>query len=388
MTIDTGSALSAVFAMPDITPYYNASTGYDYQAISNNGNAGCQSIWKPTGNCGFQIEYADGSSIEGELGSETYTLVGGHIQVRATLGRILAKTSIAWDSSIGGILGLGFGTLNAGTCTRRPCASSFPESVDMDAPPFGVCMDPTAGGHLDWPAVPSLRAQGGAINWIPLEPIAKDCSGDPVYDQFQVKVSSFGGTAWDGIAVLDTGSTLLVIPEDLYAIWAPALPAALLQTVATQCTGAGALITNTSTLPNLDIVFPATGLVLSWKPHDYLFAKGSNRYCLQVAVVSTVGFMLLGEAFQQGFYNVFDHAHKRIGLAPLATNGCVPDAENTTASYAVTRLTLQAASDLDLPGVFCWETLFWILIGSMFGVLLLACGVWVCCGKSADRRYA
>ncbi|CAL4938722.1 unnamed protein product [Urochloa decumbens] len=214
MVLDTGSELSWLLCNATTTNNPSAAAAFNASASSTYAAARCESLecqWRgrdlpvppfcaapPSNSCRVSLSYADASSADGVLASDTF-LLGGAPPVPALFGCVTSYYSATGGSSSSsnatttGLLGMNRGTLSfvTQTSTRRFAYCIAPG----DGPGLLVL---GGGGAGNAPAPPSL-------NYTPLVEISQPL---PYFDRVAYSVHL------DGIRV---GTALLPIPKSVLA---------------------------------------------------------------------------------------------------------------------------------------------------------------------------
>jgi hypothetical protein len=383
--LDTGSSLSAV---KNFAPFRPSAA-----PVAVDEGQGCVAAWKnATTQCAFAVTYGDGSSIVGPLFAVANTSWDGLVlPTPLTLGDI--ETSVGfegWD----GILGLAFGALNGGSaCSQRPCATSLGEALGR----FGVCLGGVDGGGT-WDIGAKLpvgtRSLAAEPTYVPVHRAYRNCDGDAVYDYFRLRVATFGGQDFGGgDAIVDTGTTYVVVPSTWSGWTQWPLPAALLGTATSPCLHGVVLEGNGTDLPTLRLTFKDSPLVLEWPPSAYLLPMVGGRYCLALAVSAKFSFVVLGSVFLTSYYTVFDltpgEEGPRVGFAPVNVSGCV-DPEPPPA-LALVPGGDEWAVERDAAGLCLWEMVL-VVVATAVGTLVLACLFFIllrwhaCCDPAASSK--
>ncbi|KAG2325310.1 hypothetical protein Bca52824_008038 [Brassica carinata] len=296
--VDTGSDILWVNCAPcpkcPVKTDLNISLSlYDSKASSTSKKVGCEDDFcsfvsqssdtcePKKKSCIYRVVYEDGSTSDGDFIKDNITLdqVTGNLQTAPLAQEVvfgcgsnqsgqLGKT----DSAVDGIMG--FGQANTSIISQLAAARNVKRI-------FSHCLDNVNGGGIF--AVGEVESP--LVETTPLVPnkahynvILKgiDVDGEPV--DLPPSIASLGG---NGGTIIDSGTTLAYLPENLYTSLLDKITArqpVKLHTV--QETFACFSFTS-----NTDRAFPAVNLHFEDKlkltvyPHDYLFSLRKDLYC-------------------------------------------------------------------------------------------------------------
>ncbi|KAG9066462.1 hypothetical protein KI688_001688 [Linnemannia hyalina] len=349
---------------PDLEYYGVVKVGTPAQTLNLIFDTGSSDIWFPSTSCStpackvhtrfnssksstykkdnrpWKIEYGDGSFANGYLASEIVN--AGGVQVRQTVGLAKNVSDKFKDSPEDGIFGLGFNTL----------LSVKGVSTFMDNAIATSAKNKTKGGVLKQPVVsvflPSLRKNGGRNGHVLFGGIDhSQYTGQlhyvPVTQKgfWQVKLDAFkiptlpskeassaahnrNKPAWvehatpKQEAILDTGTTLIIVSTSAAKLIHSSIPGATLDQKLGYLVPCALRNTPSSSV----IGFKLNGKYLKVPLADLAFEavdgeKGET--CLSGVQGGQEGLWILGDVFIKNNYCVFDHSplNPRVGLAPL-----------------------------------------------------------------------
>ncbi|KIY03441.1 uncharacterized protein Z520_00132 [Fonsecaea multimorphosa CBS 102226] len=302
LVVDTGSSDTWAFP-PDlcsITP--NCFWSFDPDQSST---------YEVVGSGAFSITYEEGTSVaSGDFFKDTASFEGG-VQVEDV--QFGLATAITGNLSYG-VAGLGFDTNEA--------EPGYPDLIDMlvssgtiDTPLFSLWSDligPDSGGYILFGGVDETAYKGDIV-WRPM--VADD---DGVYREYAITLTGWGTTADPPKQLvpvdvkldmlLDSGTTNIVVPQDMYNAIVGYLPFAV-NNGNVDCTGIPAGSVDFYFGDELKISIPFQALVLPLSP-------GSDSCFFGIEVASEGGWLILGDTFLQNAYVAFDLANYRFGIAP------------------------------------------------------------------------
>jgi hypothetical protein len=279
-------------------------------------------------------EYADGSGWRGPVFSDTVGLGNGSPPVALDLVEITLATGNFFDTNndYQGILGLGPQDL-AEQNTNGYIQAVVGSGLD-NIFAFELCDNTGANAGTMWVGGDGSPASAQHTPLVPID------NNNPYY-AINVNALSLGSTSIVTNAsstfqqpVLDTGTSLFVLPTSVYNLFKSALVAsagfkALFpgRSLLNGC-ASGASVTDAQveselppimlSLPNLtsgqpDVTIQASAL------DTYLYNAGYGNYCLAIADGGTNDPSTFGDAFLQAFHIVIDVAGGRVGFAPPTT---------------------------------------------------------------------
>jgi hypothetical protein len=311
--VDTGSTTTAVASSAcsscEVSPTYTAGSGAaDQHATASQ-------------------SYADATGWSGEVFADAAS-IGDSPDVRLKFAAISQQTNFFGGNVDQGILGLG------------PAELLQPNTTSFAAQEFAAGVDPVMAFEL--------CTDHGTFSIGGFDPAIAD--GDPVFTPmlalsndnpyFDVQLAGLGlgsasfGSASDlGVTIVDTGTTLTLLPSAAETALVDAINANAgylslfgdQQPIADgQC-----VVASDVTAAMVDAAMPPLQLALAGTAQtvtlpasrSYLFEKTAGEFCLAMSDIGTIGgpatgLSLIGDTLMSGAVTVFDVGAKRIGFAP------------------------------------------------------------------------
>lgn len=170
---------------------------------------------------------------------------------------------------------------------------------------------------------------GGVDSRLAVEPISyvKDRGLNHGFDVASIKLGNGKRLEVGKIAVLDSGTNILLLPKDLHQEMQEAMCE---DATLSNCPGLWANECFDLTESQVDQYPPLSleldGLTLEMTSRDYLLrgsplAGSSGQYCLAIRDGGDAGF-IVGDTTMRNYYVVFDFAQKRIGFAKVNRDLC------------------------------------------------------------------
>ncbi|KAF8948063.1 hypothetical protein BGZ47_006608 [Haplosporangium gracile] len=294
LQFDTGSSRFVVSTTE--CPVCSGTSPFN-SALSSTFRAGVQP-WK--------IQYGDNSSAAGVIAEDKVTL--GSISVQNQKLNLVQTESANFDDTVDGVLGLSFGAISGSTTVFE----SMLEQKLVDEGVFSFFFgkrDINGGGEVIFGGVDMDRVGPG--NTIIYTPVTEATHWNIDVQDFIMNDGSFAKdkNTTSIRSVVDTGTTLLVGPEDWAHWYHSRIPRARKsrETWVVPCKGQSKLSVviegKTFTVPYEDLAMASIGAGL----------------CFSAVQTSSADFLILGDVFLKNNYVVFDQAEKRVGFAPLNT---------------------------------------------------------------------
>ncbi|CAA7041801.1 unnamed protein product [Microthlaspi erraticum] len=385
--VDTGSDILWVNCAPCPKCPVKTDLGiplslYDLKASTSSKHVGCEDDFcsfimqsdtcepkkKP---CSYHVVYGDGSTSDGDFVRDNITLdqVTGDLRTAPLAQEVvfgcgsnqsgqLGQT----DSAVDGIMG--FGQANTSIISQLASTGNVKRV-------FSHCLDNVNGGGIF--AVGEVESP--IVKTTPLVPkqvhynvILKgiDVDGDAV--DLPPSLASFGG---NGGTIIDSGTTLAYLPENLYK--------AVLDKITAKTPVKLHMVQETfacfSFTSNTDKSFPVVNfhfedsLKLTVYPHDYLFSLREDMYCFgwQSGGMTTQDgsdVILLGDLVLSNKLVVYDLENEVIGWADHNCSSSIKVKDGAGASYTIGADNLISASSSVIRGTFV--ALLSILISVFF----------------------
>jgi len=314
------------------SPSCGANTCNQQICSSCSSNQACCS---KNGNCGFFVEYGDGTTATGALYQDVVTV--GEYSVQATFAGAETETANFLVGKAAGVLGLAYSSLSCNPTCISPVFNQIVESFSLPNI-FSVLINRDAGAFVVGGVNSSLYE--GSIEYSPLADKQNPQFYDVTVDSIQVNSNSLSIAPFN--AIVDTGTTLIVASPYIFDALkqyfqsnycnVPGLcPSSSNPGVTWFGTDYCVNLTpeELSQLPNIEFSL-AGGVTLSLGPEHYMFhvsgnnifSASSGSYCLGIqpssqnlGPTSDGNEMILGNTLQLKYYLVFDRENKRIGFA-------------------------------------------------------------------------
>ncbi|RUP09295.1 rhizopuspepsin 6 precursor [Jimgerdemannia flammicorona] len=313
----------------DLEYYATVKVGTPGQNFKLDFDTGSSDLWFPYTKCGaackgksiydpkksstykkdgrsWNIQYGDGSTSSGILGRDTVVLGGIPIanQTIDMADRISAQLQ---GDIVDGILGLGFDSGSTVQGTKTPMTNLIQQKL-IKQPIFGVYLGKAS------------RGGGGAyiFGGYDKTKLARNLTTVPVdssqgYWAITVSNMKVNGTAKAVVnkfqGIVDTGTTLLLLPNDVASNLAKNLKAA--------DNGDGTFTITCNPAKLQDVTFSIAGATFKIAKEDLIFQKHGTS-CIAGFGYSSLPFAILGDVFIKNNYVVFNQKIPQIQLAPLA----------------------------------------------------------------------
>ena len=286
----------------------------------------CCSIQDP-GSCGFFLEYGGNTeyhvSASGTLVHEMAALSGsGQARVEANITLYDVKQQEGdWPSNVDGIFGLAFPRLNCNpTCS--PMA--------FEVPVFSLCMGDHRGLLLLGGDGSGEHMFVGPVHYVPILAGVMPSYYIVKLDSVNVDQTRLGDPGLPHHAIVDSGTTLLLLQEDLWVefvsvmqsqlCWLPGVCTVEEQSIFTP----GICL---SSLPNKrlpTISLSISGLILQLPPSAYFIkykTGGQSAYCLGIQSAGAER-TVIGDTFLRLYHVVHDKENMRLGFALANSTTC------------------------------------------------------------------
>ena len=296
LDFDTGSSDLWVFSSE--TPSSEAQGHQTYDTSSGTKLQGAT----------WNITYGDGSGAAGDVYTDK-VVVG---QVTATKQAVEAATSISGGqggqsfAGTDGLLGLASSSIN----TVQPEAqTTFFDTVkgDLASPVFTATLKHQQPGSYDFGFIDDSK-HSGTINYAPVD-------FSQGFWQFSVDSYSVGGNTGDfGTAIADTGTTLLLAPDDVVSAYYSGI-----QGAQNNQEEGGYTFPCDADLPDLTLTISGSDIAVPGSLINFAsLGEGSNTCFGGLQSNSGIGFSILGDIFLKAVFAVFDSGNTQFGFAPQA----------------------------------------------------------------------
>ncbi|RUP44168.1 rhizopuspepsin 6 precursor [Jimgerdemannia flammicorona] len=311
----------------DLEYYASITVGTPGQTFKLDFDTGSSDLWFPYTGCGsackgktiydptksstykkdgrpWSIQYGDGSTSSGILASDTISL--GTLVIKDQTIDLAKTISTSFQNGpIDGLLGLGFDSITTVQGTKTPVDNLITQGLITD-PVFGVFLGKASlggGGEYVFGGYNKDKV-GGTLTTIPVD-----------------NSQGFWGITVDGLSaggksvgkfngILDTGTTLLLLTNDVASTLAASL-------------GATDNNDGTYTVPCdanglVDLVFSIGSAEFKVPKEDLVFQDNGKGACIAGFGYGNLPFAILGDVFLKNNYVVFNQKVPQVQIAPLA----------------------------------------------------------------------
>ncbi|AEO67340.1 81a99004-89bc-4a19-b6c3-ab167c5a1e80 [Thermothielavioides terrestris] len=295
VALDSGSADLWVFSsrLP-------ASDLVGHQAYNSSQSSSFRSL--PGAN--FSILYADATSASGDVGTDTVDVGGATVTSQAVGMATSVSSAFAEDTNLSGLLGLAFSQLSTIKPTKQ---KTFFENVmpSLAEPVFTADLRKDAAGAFEFGRIDGSKFVG-ALSWAPVN----TSSG---FWQVSTRGFAVGNTQTSlpaADAIVDTGTTIMLVSEEISDGYYSQVPGAQLTPAA-----AGMTFPCNATLPDLlvDVDGVYTARV---KGTDINFGPLNSTECFGGIQRTTNKLQVWGDVFIRSQFVVFHGGNQSLGLAP------------------------------------------------------------------------
>ncbi|KAL0476143.1 aspartic peptidase domain-containing protein [Neurospora intermedia] len=314
LDFDTGSADLWV-RCTDLSLLHHSDKKFDPKKSDTFQESKTDQTWK--------IQYGDGSTASGTVGTDVIT-VGG-LQIKDQAIELAKKVSSAFSSGeADGLLGLAFSTINTIESDGKPdpqptpvenmiSQKDIPKEAELFTSAFYSARDDKSEEKsfytFGWVDEDLVKASGKDITWTPIdnsEGFWKFPSESATVDGENVSVS--GNTA-----IADTGTTLALVSDTVCKALYAKIPGSKYS-----YRYQGYLIPSTITadqLPQLSVAIGGEQFVI--QKEDLLLAPADDDHWYGgVQSRGTMPFDILGDTFLKSIYAIWDQGNNRFGAVP------------------------------------------------------------------------
>ncbi|WOO79187.1 Penicillopepsin-1 [Vanrija pseudolonga] len=267
----------------------------------------------------WEIGYGDGSGASGDVGTDTVNIGGAIVKTQAIELAQSVSVEFVNDTSTDGLLGLAFDNINEVDPVKQ---KTFPTRLAEEGTlPSGSQLFTTAFysqrdaeqsfwtfGYIDQDLV---QASGEALRWTPVNPSRGFWEVPLTRVTVNGKATSVSGYT----GVVDSGTTLLLVPEAFRDAWYKAIPGSGYDT--DPDSGHISWWFPNSALDSLpEFKIELGGTLWTVQPENFIYdSRDANT--TYGSLQSIDGHQaILGDVFLKSVYAVWDTENKRIGLVP------------------------------------------------------------------------
>ena len=249
----------------------------------------------------WSISYGDGSTASGVLAYDTVTL--GGLAIKKQTIELASKESSSFASDpIDGLLGLGFDTITTVSGIKTPVDNLISQGL-ISSPVFGVYLGKSTnggGGEYVFGGYDSSKFTGS------LSTVAVDKSQG--YWGVTISKLAIGTTSYGSFSgILDTGTTLLILPQTVAAKVAKAYGAT--------DNGDGTYTINCNTSSFKPLVFTLGGKTFNVPASSLVFEQDGSTCYASFSYSSGLPFAILGDVFLKNNYVVFNQQVPSVQIA-------------------------------------------------------------------------
>ncbi|EME44244.1 hypothetical protein DOTSEDRAFT_71924 [Dothistroma septosporum NZE10] len=326
LDFDTGSADLWVWSTELPANIRNQSGGNSHTIF----DASKSSTFKKTSGSTWQIQYGDGSTASGDVGTDNVNAGGLVVQNQAIE---LAKTlSAQFEQGPGdGLLGLAFGSIN--TVQPTPVNTLVENMIaqnDIEKPSelFTAYLGSTAIGGSSSGSSSSAADDSTSFytfgyvddqatdGQTPAYTAVDNSQGFWMFDSTSAKVGDQTVTRSGNTAIADTGTTLALVGDDVCQAVYGAIPGAKQNTQ--QQGWVFPTSTDLSTLPQVQ--FAVGDTLFTINPEELPFQDlGDGTYYGGIQSRGDQNFDIFGDVFLRSVYAIFDQGNQRFGATQRAS---------------------------------------------------------------------
>ncbi|RUS18811.1 rhizopuspepsin II [Endogone sp. FLAS-F59071] len=312
----------------DLEYYAQVTVGTPPQTFLLDFDTGSSDLWLPFTGCGSEckgkhiynpkksktyrkdgrkwvMRYGDNSSSSGILGIDTVCLAGLAIK-HQTIDMAGEISQQFRTDRVDGLLGLAFDSATSIRGIKTPMDNLISQKL-ISKPIFGVYLGKKSnggGGEYIFGGYDKSKISG-KLTTIPVD-----------------KSDGFWGITVDGLtsnnvkdaksfpAILDTGTTLLLLPD--------AIITKLAKQYRATANGDGSYSISCDASKFKDLVFTIGGSTFKVPVSDLIFSRNEDGTCDSAFGASGLPFAILGDVFLKNNYVIFDVSVPQVQIAPVA----------------------------------------------------------------------
>ncbi|CEG80189.1 Putative Rhizopuspepsin-1 [Rhizopus microsporus] len=250
----------------------------------------------------WSIRYGDGSSSNGILGKDTVNL-GGLAIKQQTIGIAQRESSKFASGTVDGLLGLGFSSLSSVEGVKTPVDNLINQSL-ISSPIFSVFLGKASkggGGEYIFGGYDSTKFKG-KLTTVPVDNSIGFWGIDVNNTRVGDKITSDPFKA-----IIDTGTTLLVLPSDV------STPISHAYNATDNFDGTYTINCDTSNFKPL--TFSIGGADFEVPPDSLIFEKKDDKCMASFTLGNVRGLAILGDTFLKNNYVVFNQKVPEVQIA-------------------------------------------------------------------------
>ncbi|CEG73417.1 Putative Rhizopuspepsin 4 [Rhizopus microsporus] len=251
----------------------------------------------------WSIQYGDGSTSSGVLGIDTVEL-GGLTIKKQTIELAKTESDTFASGEIDGLLGLAFDSITTVQGVKTPVDNLISQGL-ISSPIFGVFLGKASnggGGEYIFGGYDSSKIKG-ELTTVPID-------NSQGFWGITVDGSSVGGQSVTNSfsAILDTGTTLLVFPNDVASQIAEAYNA--------QDNGDGTYTIDCDTSNLQPLTFSIGGAEFEVPSDSIIFEQDGSNCIAGFSYGDLGGLSILGDVFLKNNYVIFNQEVPEVKIAP------------------------------------------------------------------------
>ncbi|KXL47577.1 MAG: hypothetical protein FE78DRAFT_536830 [Acidomyces sp. 'richmondensis'] len=285
------------------------------------------STWKNMSGSTWQIEYGDGSSASGVVGTDDVNLGGLIIKNQAVELAQQISSEFAQDKG-DGLLGLAFPKLNTvqPTPVDTPVENMIKQGdIPKNAELFTAHLAlPTGNSFYTFGYIDQTALGGATPTYTPVD----TTDGFWMFDSTSASVNGQTISRTGNKAIADTGTTLCLVGDNLLEKVYGAIQGAQKST-----TQQGWVFPTSSAIPQIQLAVGSTLFTLN--PEDMKFQDlGDGTYYGGMQSRGDQDFDIFGDVFLRSIYAIFDQGNKRFGAVQRQPNTTAASGSSGTAPAA------------------------------------------------------
>ncbi|KAG0332241.1 hypothetical protein BG004_001329 [Podila humilis] len=274
-------------------------------------NSTASSSYRPEGKA-FDIRYGDGSHVSGTTGTDR-VVISGHVIANQSIGMAAVDDSTIAKKGVEGVVGIGFGraavvkgysTVIETMLTKKALAQPI-VSIWLGRHRVGGSAE-GSGGAVIFGGVDTTKYVGN-FTWVPV--MDKNAWKIP----FQGVSLSGKNLDLSGNALIDSGTSLIVVPSKAASVFHEHIPGAI------DAPQVGWILPCNTSVGDLNFTIGGQQFRVPSEELVVLFrVPGYAEYCksaIDVSKTETDTDWILGASFMKNVYSVFDYRSLSIGFA-------------------------------------------------------------------------